>query len=115
MRAFAVDALRELGYQVLEAENARGALALLAGHPDIDLLLTDVVMPETNGRQLAEQVLRERPNLPVIYMTGYTRNAIVHNGMLDPGTHLLTKPFTLTQLDAELREVLPPPVPPDAA
>jgi signal transduction histidine kinase len=115
VRAFAVEALRELGYQVLEAEGARGALALLANHPEIDLLLTDVVMPETNGRRLAEQVLRERPNLPVIYMTGYTRNAIVHNGMLDPGTHLLTKPFTLTQLDAELRAVLPPPAPPDVA
>ncbi len=115
VRAFAVEALRELGYQALEAESARAALALLAEHPEIDLLLTDVVMPEKNGRQLTEQVLRERPDLPVIYMTGYTRNAIVHNGTLDPGTNLLTKPFTLLQLEAELRRVLPPPVPPDAA
>ncbi len=62
------------------------------------MLLTDVVMPDTNGRKLAEEALRRRPGLKVLYMTGFTRNAVVHNGMLDPGVNLLGKPFTLDQL-----------------
>ena len=73
---------------------------------DIDLLLTDVIMPGMNGRQLADRAQKARPDLPVLYMTGYTRNAIVHNGVLDPGTNLLTKPFTLAQLDTEIRACL---------
>jgi CheY-like chemotaxis protein len=63
-------------------------------------------MPQMNGRQLADEALRLRPDLRVIYMTGYTRNAIVHNGVLDPGTRLITKPFTVEQLDRELRLAL---------
>jgi nitrogen-specific signal transduction histidine kinase/ActR/RegA family two-component response regulator len=107
VRAFVSEALKELGHFVVEATNAKAALALLTERPDIDLLLTDVVMPEMNGRQLVERAWATRPDLAVLYMTGYTRNAIVHNGVLDAGTHLLTKPFTLLQLEAELREVLP--------
>jgi signal transduction histidine kinase len=107
VRAFVSEALQELGHCVLQAENANAALALLAAHPEVDLLLTDVVMPEINGRQLVERARETRPDLAVLYMTGYTRNAIVHNGVLDAGTHLLTKPFTLVQLEEELREVLP--------
>jgi CheY-like chemotaxis protein len=63
-------------------------------------------MPGSNGRQLVDAALAVRPDLKVIYMTGYTRNAIVHNGTLDAGTRLLTKPFTLEQLDRELRDAL---------
>jgi CheY-like chemotaxis protein len=63
-------------------------------------------MPGSNGRQLVDAALVLRPDLKVIYMTGYTRNAIVHNGTLDAGTRLLTKPFTLEQLDRELRDAL---------
>jgi DNA-binding NtrC family response regulator len=63
-------------------------------------------MPGTNGRQLVDAALAVREDLKVIYMTGYTRNAIVHNGTLDAGTRLLTKPFTLEQLDRELRDAL---------
>jgi DNA-binding response OmpR family regulator len=70
------------------------------------VLLTDVVMPITNGRALAEEALRRRPSLSVVFMTGYTSNAIVHNGLLDPGTHLVSKPFTVAQLAAELDAVL---------
>jgi signal transduction histidine kinase/ActR/RegA family two-component response regulator len=103
VRAFTVEALRDLGYRVLDADGAATALNLLALHPEIDLLLTDVVMPDVNGRRLADAALLRRPDLPVLFMTGYTRNAIVHNGMLDPGTHLLTKPFTVAQLAAALR------------
>jgi signal transduction histidine kinase/CheY-like chemotaxis protein len=106
VRDFAVDALTELGYDVIAAEGGSQALRLLERHPEISVLLTDVVMPEMNGRQLAEEALRRAPSLKVIFMTGYTRNAIVHNGVLDAGTHLVSKPFTLTQLASELDAVL---------
>ncbi|MFE1601857.1 hybrid sensor histidine kinase/response regulator [Methylobacterium sp. ID0610] len=106
VRQFAVEALRDLGYRVLDADGASAALNLLALHPEVALLLTDVVMPDVNGRKLADEALRRRPDLKVVFMTGYTRNAIVHNGMLDPGTQLITKPFTVTQLAAKLRTVL---------
>lgn len=106
VRVFAVGAARELGYTVIEADSAAVALERLARNPEINLLLTDVVMPVTTGRQLVDAALVIRPDLKVIYMTGYTRNAIVHNGALDAGTRLLTKPFTLEQLDRELRDAL---------
>ncbi len=106
VRSFTVSAVRELGYKVIEADGAAVALERLAQHPEINLLLTDVVMPGSNGRQLADAALALRADLKVVYMTGYTRNAIVHNGTLDVGTRLLTKPFTLEQLDRELRDAL---------
>jgi len=106
VRTFAVSAARELGYEVVEADSAAVALECLVKHPEISILLTDVVMPQTTGRQLVDAALITRPDLRVIYMTGYTRNAIVHNGALDPGTRLLTKPFTLDQLDRELRDAV---------
>jgi CheY-like chemotaxis protein len=106
VRAFVVDALQELGHAVLEAPGGVDGLRLLEANSDIDLLLTDVIMPGINGRQLADRAKMSRPDLPVLYMTGYTRNAIVHNGVLDPGTNLLTKPFTLAQLDTEIRSCL---------
>jgi CheY-like chemotaxis protein len=82
------------------------ALEHIRMHPRIDLLFTDIVMPDMNGRQLAEAAREEKPDLKVLYTTGYTRNAIVHNGMLDPGIALLTKPFSLNQLAAKVRQVL---------
>ena len=106
VRTFAVSAARELGYKVIEADGAAVALERLGQRPEISLLLTDVVMPGSNGRQLVDAALLLRPDLKVVYMTGYTRNAIVHNGTLDAGTRLLTKPFTLEQLDRELRDAL---------
>lgn len=68
--------------------------------------MTDIVMPGMNGRQLAELALQKQPSLKVLYITGYTRNAVVHNGILDPGVHLLGKPFTLETLAHKLQEVL---------
>jgi CheY-like chemotaxis protein len=106
VRGLTVDALRELGYVVLPAAAAPEALTLLDKHPEIALLLTDVVMPDTNGRKLAEEATRRRPGLKVLYMTGFTRNAVVHNGMLDPGVNLIGKPFTLDQLASKVRSVL---------
>jgi PAS domain S-box-containing protein len=106
MRQFSVDALVELGYRVLEADGAASALRLLDAHPNIALLFTDVVMPEVNGRKLAEEARRRRPGLKVLFTTGYTRNAVVHNGVLDPGVELIGKPFTLDELAAKVRAVI---------
>jgi signal transduction histidine kinase/DNA-binding response OmpR family regulator len=106
VRRFACEALRDLGYTVLEAAGGRQALDLLAAHPEVALLLTDVVMPEMNGRELADRAQSLRPGLSVLFMTGYTRNAIVHNGVLDPQTRLISKPFTLSQLAMKVNEAL---------
>jgi signal transduction histidine kinase/CheY-like chemotaxis protein len=106
VRHVSVDVLRELGYVVVQASDAQQALAVLTLQPRIDLLFTDVVMPDMNGRQLAERALAERPGLKVLYTTGYTRNAIVHNGMLDTDVAFLAKPFTVEQLARKVRQVL---------
>ncbi|MDI3383634.1 PAS domain S-box protein [Xenophilus aerolatus] len=106
VRQFSVEALAELGYRVLEADGATAALKLIDAHPDIALLFTDVVMPEVNGRKLADEARRRRPGLKVLFTTGYTRNAVVHNGVLDPGVQLIGKPFTIEALAARVREVL---------
>ncbi len=106
VRAHAVDALEELGYTVLSAGTGKEAIELLANHPEVSLLFTDVVIPDMNGRQLALEAQRRLPALKVLFTTGYTRNAIVHNGMLDPDVSLLTKPFTLEQLARKIAEVL---------
>ena len=109
VRQFSVDALTELGYRVLEADGAVAALRLIDAHPEIDLLFTDVVMPDINGRKLADEALKRRPGLRVLFTTGYTRNAVVHNGVLDAGVYLIGKPFTLDALAARVREVLDSP------
>ncbi len=106
VRQFSVDALTDLGYRVLEAGSARDALDVLQRHPEIDLVFTDIVMPEMNGRVLADEVKAFRPGLPIIYTTGYSRNAVVHNGVLDSGVDLIGKPFTLEELASCVREVL---------
>lgn len=107
LRIYSAGVLRELGYQVLEAANGRAALDLLQSHNDVALLFTDVVMPEgIDGRQLAEEAVRRRPGIKVLYTTGYTRNAIVHNGRLDPGVNLISKPFTYRELAAKVRRLL---------
>lgn len=109
VRQFSVDALTELGYRVLEADGAAAALRLLDAHPEIALMFTDVVMPEINGAKLTEEARRRRPDLRVLFTTGYTRNAVVHNGILDPGVELIGKPFTIEELAAKVRHVLEEP------
>ena len=110
VRQLSVDALTELGYRVLEADGAAAALRLLGAHPEIALLFTDVVMPDVNGRKLADEARRQRADLRVLFTTGYTRNAVVHNGVLDPGVQLVGKPFTIEELAAKVREVLDTPL-----
>jgi CheY-like chemotaxis protein len=98
--------LRELGYNVLEAVDGETALALLRKQPQVDLLFTDVVLPGLNGREIADQASRIVPGLKVLFTTGYTRNAIVHDGRLDDGVSLLTKPFTYAAVASKVRTVL---------
>lgn len=106
VRTYSVTTLRELGYEVMESFEAEAALRLLAGERRIDLLFTDVVLPGKTGRQLADEARRIRPELKVLFTTGYSRNAIVHQGRLDPGVELLPKPFTFEQLAARVRAVI---------
>jgi PAS domain S-box-containing protein len=107
VRNATANCLRELGYQVLEASRPQAALALLDHHPEIDVLFTDIGLPGgLNGRQLAEEAHKRRPTLKVLFTTGYARNAVMHNGRLDPGVELLTKPFTQAALAQKLRDII---------
>ena len=98
--------LRDLNYQVLEARDSATALKLLEADKPFDLLLTDVILPGKNGRELATEVERRRPGVKIIFMTGYSRNAIVHHGRLDSGTELISKPLTEAVLARRIRQVL---------
>ncbi len=107
VRMYAHHLLEDLGYQVLSASNGREALEMLDKTPDVRLLFTDVIMPGgMNGRQLADAACKLRPNLKVLYTSGYTENAIVHHGRLDPGVILLSKPYQRKDLVNKLRQVL---------
>ena len=113
VRKVTIEMLREIGYVPLEAEGAHEALSLLEEHPEVALLLTDVVMPHMNGRQLAEEARARRPDLAVLFTTGYTRNAIVHHGILDRDVHVIVKPHTLEMLAQKIGELLQPQGPSD--
>jgi CheY-like chemotaxis protein len=109
VRSIARESLRVRGYTVLEASDGAAALRLAAGiggGRGIDLLLTDVVMPGLSGRALAERMVAERPGLRVLYMSGYTDDAIGLHGVLEPGLHYLQKPFAPDALARKVREVL---------
>jgi signal transduction histidine kinase len=107
VRDYATDVLRSLGYTVIEAADADAAIRFLANKPAVDLLFTDVVLPgEMNGRALADRVLKFYPGLPVLFTTGYTRNAIVHQGRLDADVQLLNKPYTAQDLAQKVRDML---------
>jgi PAS domain S-box-containing protein len=110
LRQLSSSVLAHCGYNVLAAASPDEGLSICkANHSDIRLLVTDVVMPRMNGRQLAEQILKLCPKVRVLYISGYTDNAIVHYGVLDPGLWFLAKPFTLSALVAKVREVLDSP------
>ena len=107
VRAHTCGILRELGYRVLEASSGVSALEILRAHPEIDLLFTDVGLPGgMNGRQLAGAARDLNRKLKVLFTTGYARNAIVHDGRLDPGVQLITKPFTYASLSGKIRDIL---------
>jgi signal transduction histidine kinase/ActR/RegA family two-component response regulator len=106
VRQLSVETLRELGYTVVQASDGAQALAVLTVQPRIDLLFTDIVMPDMNGRRLADEARKMRPGLKVLYTTGYTRDAIVHNGVLDPNVTFVPKPFTIGQLAVKVRKML---------
>ncbi len=106
VRRVSVDALVELGYGVIEAANGHEALTMLADNPGICLLFTDIVMPGMSGRLLADKAQESRPDIKILYTTGYTRNAIVHNGVVDYGVAFIQKPFTIQALARKVRDVL---------
>lgn len=99
--------LERLGYRVLAALGPHQALRVVEQNTDpIDLLMTDVIMPEMNGRELSERLLELHPHLKVLFMSGYTANVIAHHGVLDSGIHFLNKPFSTKELSIKIREAL---------
>src|ERR1700733_8165013 len=115
LRYLARQFLEKQGYRVIEAADGAVAMQIAVAHEGtIHLLLTDVIMPGMNGRELAQRVSEIRPNMKVLYMSGYTENVIGRNGTLDAGVRLLQKPFTLRDLKSKVREVLDS-IPPEVA
>jgi PAS domain S-box-containing protein len=110
VRLFTTESLRDLGFTVREANDGPSALQQLEQHPDVQLIFTDVGLPGVNGAQLVAAARALRPDIKVLFTTGYARNAIVHQGRLDAGVELITKPFTRVQLASRIRDVLDVPV-----
>jgi two-component system, cell cycle sensor histidine kinase and response regulator CckA len=107
LRSVIVDLLEQLGYQILSATSGDEALEVAQGYPGkIDLLLTDVVMHPVPGPALAEKLVLARPEMKVIFISGYANASLAPDGILKPGTVLVNKPFTMKILSAKLREVL---------
>jgi CheY-like chemotaxis protein len=107
LRALALRILQSRGYKVLESKSPEDAVQIGKRHSErIDLMLTDVVMPGMSGPDIAEHLAFLRPNMKVIYMSGYTDDSVVRHGVLEPGTQFLQKPFTPTTLTRKVREVL---------
>ena len=110
VRRSSVEALREIGYEVMEAGDAMDGVRLIVDRGGIDLLFTDVGLPGgVNGRALADAARSAQPGVRVLFTTGYTRNTIQHNGMLDHGVHFIAKPFSLAALAVKIREVMEAP------
>jgi len=106
VRQLVRELLEAQGYKILEAQDGQQALSIADTHPDIDLLITDVVMPGMSGRELSARLCASHPHTKLLYLSGYTEDAIVHEGVLDPGTAFLQKPFTLQTLSRKVRDVL---------
>jgi PAS domain S-box-containing protein len=110
VRNYLLEVLRELNFRVLEAQDAVSALSLIDRRDvNIDLLLTDVILPGMNGRQLAGEVTTRLPDIKVLFMTGYSRNAIIHQGRLDPRVEMIQKPITQDALATRIRDLLDAP------
>lgn len=106
VRTLACQMLSRLGYNVLESHNPEECLKYVKREPHIDLLLTDVIMPHMNGRQICEQVAALAPDIAVLFMSGYTADVIAQHGVLDESIHFISKPFTEKALSRKIREVL---------
>jgi CheY-like chemotaxis protein len=106
VRLILADVLRELGYDVLLASDARPAIPILQSDRRIDLMVSDFMLPHINGRKLAEIARASRPDLTILFVTGYAEDANFRRGFLDPGMDLLTKPFTLDTLSAKVRALI---------
>ena len=98
MRLLIAEVLRELGYSCLEANDVQSALPILRSNVRLDLMVTDVGLPGLNGRQLAEIARQHRPDLQVLFVTGYAEHAVERAGFLEPGMEMVSKPFTLATL-----------------
>jgi CheY-like chemotaxis protein len=106
LRSLVIEALQDLGYEILEADHPKAALQILDSGVKLQLLLTDVGLPYMNGRQLAEMAREKRPHLKVLFLTGYAENAAARGGFLGDGMQMLTKPFTLEALAGKVQEML---------
>lgn len=106
MRLLVSNVLGDLGYAFVEASDADGAMPILESPQRIDLLISDVGLPGMNGRQLAEIGRQLRPDLRVLFITGYAEHAAVRGGFLDPGMQMITKPFTFDLLTAKVQEMI---------
>jgi len=106
VRSIISDALKDLGYRVLTASDARFAIPLLQSKDPIDLLISDVILPHVNGRKLAEMARASRPTLKVLFVSGYSENALVRGEFLDAGMDMLTKPFALDTLGAKVHAMI---------
>jgi CheY-like chemotaxis protein len=106
VRQLVRETLESRGYRIYEAENGEEALRIAGAHPEIDMLITDVVMPGMSGRELSTRIFATHPHTKVLYLSGYTEDAIVHEGVLEAGTAFLQKPFTLQTLARKVREML---------
>ena len=107
VRQLVRDTLAAKGYCVLEAENGEAGIAAATAHQgNIDLVITDVVMPGMGGRELVKQVVKLRPTMKVLYLSGYTEDSIISEGTIESGAAFLQKPFTLQNLSRKVREVL---------
>jgi CheY-like chemotaxis protein len=106
VRLLVTEVLKTLGYRYLEAGDAQTAIPMLASDAQIDLLITDVGLPIMNGRQLAEIAREHRPDLKVLFVTGYAQNAMARGGFLAPGMEMINKPFALDALSAKISEMI---------
>jgi CheY-like chemotaxis protein len=107
VRLLIADILADLGYNAIEASDGKAGLAILDSPSRIDLLVTDVGLPNgMNGRQLADAARVGRPDLKILFITGYAENAVIGNGHLDPGMHVLTKPFAMDALASRIRDLI---------
>jgi CheY-like chemotaxis protein len=106
VRDLVIDVLQDLGYKAVEASDGPGGLKILQSELKLDLLITDVGLPGLNGRQLADAARKHRPELKVLFMTGYAENATVANGFLEPGMQMITKPFAIEALATRIRDMI---------